>query len=97
MEQQLRDALEQKQQLERTVKQLEKQNREQGNLLEKMANNQEFQKKIKLLKEDLRMWKDKNEKLLVGFDSDDQKRKLQSERFKVLDSEAQRYQKQLMS
>ena len=62
-----------------------------------MANSQDFQKKIKLLKEDLRMWKDKNEKLLAGFENDDQKRKVQSERFQVLDDESKRYQKQLIS
>lgn len=63
LELQLRNALDQRKNLEKTIKDLEIENIENGKTLDKVTNGQEYQSKIKSLMEDLRMWKDKNQKL----------------------------------
>jgi len=49
--------------LEKKVKELERQHKDQGKTLEKMANEEEFQAKIKCLVDELRVWKEKVKRL----------------------------------
>lgn len=49
--------------LEKKVKELEKQHKYQGKALEKLANEEEYQQKMKSLVDELRVWKEKVRKL----------------------------------
>ena len=59
LENKLKDGLQEKLDLEKKVKELEKQHKDQGKALEKMANEEEFQAKMKCLVDELRVWKEK--------------------------------------
>ena len=63
-----------KKQLEKNIRALEVENIEQGKTLDKWTNVQEYQAKIKTLMEDLRMWKDKNQKIEYAFEKDKETR-----------------------
>ena len=57
-----------------------------------MTNGQEFQHKIKSLIEDLRMWKDKNQKIEAAFEKDKETRQMQVEKIKDLEEKNKKYQ-----
>ena len=59
LENKLKDGLQEKLDLEKKVKELEKQHKDQGKALEKMANEEEFQAKMKCLVDELRVSKEK--------------------------------------
>ncbi len=59
LENKLREGLQEKSELEKKVKELEKQHKDQGKALEKMSNEEEFQAKMKILVDELRVWKEK--------------------------------------
>ena len=59
LENKLREGLQEKSELEKKVKELEKQHKDQGTALEKMSNEEEFQAKMKILVDELRVWKEK--------------------------------------
>jgi len=80
LEQRLKKAQNQKKMLDKIIKDLEQENVEQGKTLDKVTNGQEYQSKIKSLMEDLRMWKDKNQKLEAAFEKDNETRQNQLER-----------------
>lgn len=61
----LKNGLQEKADLEKKVKELEKQHKDQGKALEKMANEEEFQNKMKCLVDELRIWKEKVKKLEI--------------------------------
>ena len=63
MEQMLAEAIEQKKLYEKEIKQLEQENKDQGIILNKITTGDDYQKEIKQLMEELRIQKDKNEKL----------------------------------
>ena len=54
-------------------------------MLEKIADTDNFQTKINNLKQDLRMWKDKNQKLEMAFEKDKESRDAQIVRMKTLE------------
>ena len=59
----MRDGLAEKADLEKKVKELERQHKDQGKALEKMSNEEEFQAKMKILVDELRVWKEKVKKI----------------------------------
>ncbi len=59
LETRLREGLQEKSELEKKVKELERQHKDQGKALEKMSNEEEFQAKMKILVDELRVWKEK--------------------------------------
>jgi hypothetical protein len=63
LENKLRDGLAEKADLEKKVKELERQHKDQGKALEKMSNEEEFQAKMKILVDELRVWKEKVKKI----------------------------------
>lgn len=63
LESKLREGLVEKQELEKKVKDLEKQHKDQGKALERMANDEEFQMRMKCLVDELRIWKEKVKRL----------------------------------
>lgn len=65
LETRLKNGLQEKADLEKKVKELEKQHKDQGKALEKMANEEEFQNKMKCLVDELRIWKEKVKKLEI--------------------------------
>ena len=91
LESELKDAKEYKKTLEKTIRNLEIENIEQGKTLDKVTNGQEFQHKIKSLMEDLRMWKDKNQKIEAAFEKDKETRQMQVEKIKDLEEKNKKY------
>ena len=63
LEYKLREGLAEKSELEKKVKELERQHKDQGKALEKMSNEEEFQAKMKILVDELRVWKEKVKKI----------------------------------
>lgn len=63
LETKLKNAKVEKSDLEKQVKQMEKQNNDQGKALDKLTNDVEYHNKIKNLVEELRVWKDKVKKI----------------------------------
>ncbi len=63
LENKLREGLAEKSELEKKVKELERQHKDQGKALEKMSNEEEFQAKMKILVDELRVWKEKVKKI----------------------------------
>ena len=61
--------------LEKSIKQLEKQNNMQGNAIEKATNSEDQQVKLKALTEDLRVWKQKVATLSSQLERDRDTRK----------------------
>jgi hypothetical protein len=59
LETRLREGLQEKSELEKKVKELERQHKDQGKALEKMSNEEEFQAKMKIIVDELRVWKEK--------------------------------------
>jgi len=60
-----------KKNLERVIKDLNLEHFEQGKTLDKVVNSEDHHhNKIKYLMEDLRMWRDKNNKLEAAFEKD---------------------------
>jgi hypothetical protein len=64
---------------------------EQGKTLDKVTNGQEYQSKIKQLMEDLRMWKDKNQKIEMAFEKDKETRAMQIEKIKDLEAKNKKF------
>ena len=73
--------------LERSIKQLEKQNNQQGNAIEKATNSEDQQLKLKALNEDLRVWKQKVATLAAQLDRDHQTRVEQEQKLKQIQEE----------
>lgn len=67
LEDNLRTVLNDKNQLKLTLRELEIENHEQGRHIDQAVNAEGFQRKIKYLMEDLRMWRDKNFKLEMSL------------------------------
>ncbi len=63
LENKLREGMQEKAELEKKVKELERQHKDQGKALEKMSNEEEFQAKMKILVDELRVWKEKVKKI----------------------------------
>lgn len=76
--------------LEKTIKQLEKQNSAQGNAIEKATNSEDQQNKLKSLQEELRVWKQKVATLTTQLERDRETRKDQDQKLKQLQQENQR-------
>ncbi len=66
--------------MEKKVKELEKQHKDQGKALEKLANEDEYQAKMKSLVDELRVWKEKVRKLEAQQEREEQSRKNQTEK-----------------
>ena len=77
--------------LEKKVKELERQHKEQGKVLEKMANEEEFQAKMKSLVDELRVWKEKVKRLEMQQEKEEQTRKSQAEKIKQVQEENKKY------
>lgn len=80
LEQKLKDSTSEKVELERKVKDLEKQHKSQGKALEKLANEEEYQAKMKSLVDELRVWREKVRKLEQQQEKEENSRKNQSEK-----------------
>ncbi len=91
LEARLKDAQNQKQELEKAIKQLEKQNTDQGKALDKLTNDVENHNKIRNLVEELRVWKEKVKKLEKACKKDKETRKEQIERIKRTEEENLKY------
>jgi chromosome segregation ATPase len=91
LENRLRDGLLEKVELEKKVKELERQHKEQGKVLEKMANEEEFQAKMKSLVDELRVWKEKVKRLEMQQEKEEQTRKSQAEKIKQVQEENKKY------
>lgn len=65
LENKLREGLQEKSELEKKVKELERQHKDQGKALEKMSNEEEFQAKMKILVDELRVWKEKVKRIEI--------------------------------
>jgi hypothetical protein len=63
LEQKLKESEEEKKGLTKKVKELEKQHKNQGRALEKLSNDDEYQRKMNDLVHELRVWKEKVRKL----------------------------------
>ena len=76
----MKDSLQEKSDLEKRLKELEKQHKNQGKALEKLANEDDYQHKMKSLVDELRVWKEKVRKLEVQQEREENSRKQQSEK-----------------
>jgi uncharacterized protein YihD (DUF1040 family) len=74
------------------VKLLEKQHKSQGKALEKLANEDEYQAKMKSLVDELRVWKEKVRKLEIKQEKEEISRKNQSEKIQVVQEENKKFQ-----
>jgi len=79
LEQNLHEAKEIKSTLEKEIKQLEKQNGEQGKKLDKLTNDVEYHSKIRNLVEELRIWKEKVKRIEDTVKKEKLTRKIQVE------------------
>ena len=70
--------------LEKSIKQLEKQNNMQGNAIEKATNSEDQQLKLKALTEDLRVWKQKVATLAGQLEKDRDTRKDQDSKLQQI-------------
>ena len=68
----LTEALEQKKQYEQEIRELEQVNKSQGIMLNKITTGEEYQREIKQLMEDLRIQRDKNNRLEAAFKKDEE-------------------------
>ena len=84
--------MQEKIELEKKVKELEKQHKSQGKALEKLANEEEYQAKMKSLVDELRVWKEKVKKLETQQEKEENSRKNQSEKIQQVHEENKRYQ-----
>ena len=91
----MKDALNTKGELEKSIKQLEKQNQDQGKSLDKLANDTENHNKIRNMVEELRIWKEKVKKMEKTVKKDKETRKEQIERIKYIEEENKRYSEEL--
>ena len=91
----MKDAQAQKADLEKAIKQLEKQNNDQGKALDKLTNDVENHNKIRNMVEELRVWKEKVKKLEKMCKKDKETRKEQIERIKRIEEENRKYQDEL--
>lgn len=66
--------------LEKKVKDLEKLHKSQGKALEKLANEDEYHAKMKSLVDELRVWKEKVRKIELQQEREENSRKSQSEK-----------------
>lgn len=66
-------------------------NYEQSKMLDKVMNNDELHTKIKYLQEDLRMWRDKNQKLEQAFEKDQETRQNQMLKMKEMEMKNLQY------
>ena len=73
------------------IKQLEKQNTDQGKALDRLTNDVEYHNKIKNLVEELRIWKEKVKKIEKACNKDKETRKEQIERIKKIEEENKKY------
>ena len=78
--------------LRQDVAGLEVENKEQGRKLHKLAEGESYVKEIKLLMEDLRMWKSKNEKMDEQFRKDLEKQQKQKEHLSKLEQATATYE-----
>ena len=81
--------------LEKSIKQLEKQNSVQGNAIEKATNSEDHQQKLKTLNEDLRVWKQKVTTLAAQLERERQTRKDQDDKLKQIQEENTRVQEEI--
>lgn len=95
LEEQLKACEAEKKALQKSIKDLELQNFEQGKTLDRVQNSEDHQNKIKYLMEDLRMWKDKNAKLEQAFEKDKDTRESQMKKMKTLEEKNKQFQSQL--
>ncbi len=75
LEQKLKESINEKTELEKKVRDLEKQHKSQGKALEKLANEEEYQAKMKGLVDELRVWKEKVKKLELQQEKEENSRK----------------------
>lgn len=95
LETKLKNAKVEKSDLEKQVKQMEKQNNDQGKALDKLTNDVEYHNKIKNLVEELRVWKDKVKKIEKACLKDKDTRIEQIERIKKVEEENKKYESEL--
>ena len=87
----MKDAQNEKAELEKGIKMLEKQNNDQGKALDKLTNDVENHNKIRNMVEELRVWKEKVKKLEKACKKDKETRKEQIERIKRTEDENKKY------
>lgn len=63
LEERLREAHVEKGDLEKRIKEMEIKQKEQGKALERLANEEEYQNRLRGLVDELRVWKDKVRRL----------------------------------
>ena len=63
LEERLREAHSEKADLEKRIKEMEIKQKEQGKALERLANEEEYQNRLRGLVDELRVWKDKVRRL----------------------------------
>lgn len=93
----LNEAIEQKKLYEKEIKQLELENKEQGIVLNKITTGDEYQREIKQLIEELRIQKDKNDKLSNQFKKEEETRTRQAEKMKEIEGKNKQYYNELLS
>ena len=81
--------------LDKVIKQLEKQNTDQGKALDRLTNDVEYHNKIKNLVEELRIWKEKVKKIEKACTKDKETRKEQIERIKQIEEENRKYSQEI--
>ena len=81
--------------MEKAIRQLEKQNNDQGRALDKLTNDVESHTKIKNMVEELRVWKEKVKKLEKAVKKDKETRKDQIERIRKTEEENKKYLEEL--
>ena len=91
-EMRFQEQLEIKKKYELQIKQLEKQNNNQGFQLEKAVNDESGETKLKSLNEELRIWKAKVAQLAVQVEKDQKTRTEQTAKVKSLEQENKKYQ-----
>jgi uncharacterized coiled-coil protein SlyX len=91
LESKVKLAASQKAELEKGIKQMEKQNAEQGKALDKLSNGVESHNKIRNLVEELRVWKEKVQSLKQSCKKNKETRLEQVERIKRVEQENARH------
>lgn len=95
LEETLRQVLNEKNTLKQQLKELETENYEQNRSLDQAVNTEGYQRKIKYLMEDLRMWRDKNYKLETQLANTEEARFKQEQKMQELESQNQKIKSRL--
>ena len=91
LEEKLRNSKNEKVELEKKIKEMEIRHKEQGKALEKLANEEDFQNKLRSQVDELRVWKDKVRKLQEQQEKEEKSKQNQEEMLKQIVAENEKF------